>query len=102
MARHVGTHCWVTVDERISRGHALAAPRHVMGTVSSLSGLGRNLGFALGPALATIVWTVSGSDLGGIRAGLVLMVAVTAVGALTAALVRSAPQEERDQRMLVK
>jgi hypothetical protein len=30
------------------------------------------------------------------------MVAVTAVGALTAALVRSAPQEERDQRMLVK
>src|SRR5215469_6643908 len=36
------------------------APRQAMGTVSGLSGLGRNLGFALGPALATIVWTVSG------------------------------------------
>ncbi len=93
------------------------APRQVMGTVSGLSGLGRNLGFALGPALATIVWTVSGSGLSGIRAGLVLMVAVTGLGALSAALVRSAPrrigagapdavqvalQEERDQTMLVK
>jgi hypothetical protein len=93
------------------------APRQMMGTVSGLSGLGRNLGFALGPALATIVWTISGSGLSGLRAGLVLMVAVTGCGALSAALVRSAPrrssagdsdaapvglQEERHQRMLVK
>jgi MFS family permease len=93
------------------------APRQVMGTVSGLSGLGRNLGFALGPALATIVWTVSGSGLGGLRAGLLLLLAVTCVGALLLVLVRSAPQrisagapgaapvapqEERHQRMLVK
>lgn len=67
------------------------APRQVMGTVSGLSGLGRNLGEAQGPALATIVWTVSGSGLSEIRAGLVLMVAVTGLGALSATLVRSTP-----------
>lgn len=92
------------------------APRHVMGTVSGLSGLGRNLGFALGPALATIVWTVSGTGLGGIRAGLLLLLAVTGCGALVVAFVRSAPhqitarpteapvaaQGERDTQMLVK
>src|SRR5271157_2693986 len=27
MARHVGNHCWVTVDERISGGYAHAAHR---------------------------------------------------------------------------
>ena len=68
------------------------ASRQVMGTVSGLSGLGRNLGFALGPALATIVWTASGSGLSGLRAGLVLLVAVAGGGALCAALVRSAPR----------
>jgi DHA2 family multidrug resistance protein-like MFS transporter len=67
------------------------APRQVMGTVSGLSGLGRNLGFALGPALATIIWTASGSGLGGIRAGLLLLLAVTGCGALVVAFVRSGP-----------
>ncbi|HEX6551488.1 MAG TPA: MFS transporter [Ktedonobacteraceae bacterium] len=67
------------------------APRQVMGTVSGLSGLGRNLGFALGPALATIVWTLSGSGLLGIRAGLLLLLALTGCGALLVASVRSAP-----------
>lgn len=75
-------------------------------------GLGRNLGFALGPALATIIWIVCGS--GGIRAGLLL--AVTGCGALLVAIVRSTPhritslparapkavQEEHDTQMLVK
>jgi len=92
------------------------APRQVMGTVSGLSGLGRNLGFALGPALATIVWTVGGSGLGGIRGGLLLLLAVTGCGALVVMSVRSAPhrisahptvapvaaQEERDAQVLVK
>ena len=92
------------------------APRQVMGTVSGLSGLGRNLGFALGPALATIVWTVSGSGLEGLRAGLLLLLAVTGCGAMVVASVRSVPhritapptvapmtaQEERDTQMLVK
>jgi DHA2 family multidrug resistance protein-like MFS transporter len=41
------------------------APRQVMGTVSGFTGLGRNLGFALVPSLATIVWTVSGTGLSG-------------------------------------
>src|SRR5215472_4668615 len=68
------------------------AHRQLMGTVSGLSGLGRNLGFALGPALATIVWTVSGSGVGGIRAGLLLLLALTGCAALLVALVRSAPQ----------
>ena len=67
------------------------APRQAMGTVSGLSGLGRNLGFALGPALATIVWTLSGSGLLGIRAGLLLLLALTGCGALLVASVRSAP-----------
>ena len=90
------------------------APRQVMGTVSGLSGLGRNLGFALGPALATIAWTVSGSGPGGIRAGLLLLLALTGCEALVVASVRSAPhrvtappavapvtvQEECDSQML--
>ncbi len=92
------------------------APRQVMGTVSGLSGLGRNLGFALGPALVTIIWAASGSGLGGIRAGLLLLLAVTGCGAVLAAFVRSAPHrsvapptmapmgvhEEQDTQMLVK
>ena len=51
------------------------APRQVVGMVRGLSGLGHNLGFALGPAHATIIWTVSGSGLLGIRAGLLLLLA---------------------------
>lgn len=92
------------------------APRQLMGTVSGLSGLGRNLGFALGPALATIAWTFSGSGLGGIRAGLILLLAITVCGALVVTSVRSAShpaaasptvapvttQEERGRQMLVK
>jgi MFS family permease len=92
------------------------APRQAMGTVSGFSGLGRNLGFALGPALATIVWTVSGSGLSGIRAGLLLLLAVTGCGALVVASVRSAPhrntppptvapvaaQEDSEAHLLVK
>lgn len=82
----------------------------------TLPTLGRTLGFAQGAALATIVWTVSGSGLGGIRAGLLLLLAITGCGALVVAFVRSAPhrntapstvapvtaQEERDAQMLVK
>jgi MFS family permease len=92
------------------------APRHVMGTVSGLSGLGRNLGFALGPALATIAWTVGGSGITGIRTGLLLLLTITACGTLVVASVRSAPHrnaasptaapvtalEERDAQILVK
>jgi hypothetical protein len=92
------------------------APRQVMGTVSGFSGLGRNLCFALGPALATIVWTVSGSGLSGIRAGLILLLAIVGCGVLVVASVRSAPlrntalptltpvtaQEDREAQILVK
>lgn len=91
-------------------------PHQVMGTVSGFSGLGRNLGFALGPALATIAWTVGGSGLTGIRTGLLLLLAFTICGIFIIASVRSAPhrniapptvdpvtsQGDREPQMLVK
>src|SRR5215469_13462364 len=71
-------------------GLALSLPWLVMGGLL-LASLRCNLGFALGPALATIVWSVSGSGLSGIRAGLLLLMALTVCGVFVIASVRSVP-----------
>ncbi|MGF1425418.1 MFS transporter [Kitasatospora sp. LaBMicrA B282] len=47
-----------------------AAPPGRLATAGSAVQLARNLGFTLGPALATAVWGLAGSDTAGIRAGL--------------------------------
>lgn len=63
-----------------------ATPHQLMGTASGLAGLGRNLGFALGPALATILWTAGGAGVGGLRAAMLAAVALAGAGALTCVL----------------
>jgi hypothetical protein len=42
-----------------------ATPYALMGAASGTTGLARNLGFALGPALATAIWASSGYTLAG-------------------------------------
>jgi MFS family permease len=59
-----------------------ATPHALMGAASGTTGLARNLGFALGPALATAIWASSGYTLAGMR----LSVA-TAAGAAALALI---------------
>jgi len=62
------------------------APANLLGTTGASTGLARHLGFALGPALATAVWALSGYALTGMRAGIGLAAALSALG--VAALVR--------------
>jgi MFS transporter, DHA2 family, multidrug resistance protein len=68
-----------------------AAPAHLMGTAGALTGLARSLGFALGPALASAVWTYAGSGVGGMRASLYAMLAVAALAVAATWMGRSSP-----------
>jgi hypothetical protein len=62
------------------------APKDLLGTIGASTSLARQLGFALGPALATTVWALSGYALSGMRAGIGLAAAVSALGVI--ALIR--------------
>ncbi|GAA4105092.1 MFS transporter [Actinomadura miaoliensis] len=55
----------------------LNAPDEARGTVGAAQSLARQLGFSLGPALATIAWALSGYALSGMRAGMALATAVS-------------------------
>jgi MFS family permease len=57
------------------------APAHLQGTAGAAQSLARQLGFTLGPALATVVWALSDYTLNGLRTAFVLATA-TAVTAL--------------------
>jgi MFS family permease len=74
------------------------APRHLLGTTGASTNLARQLGFALGPALATTMWALSGYALGGMRAGLALAAGVSALGAV--ALIRD--RDGRRRRPLLE
>jgi hypothetical protein len=54
-----------------------ATPRPLIGTTAATVQLARTLGLSLGPATATVVWTMSSYSLDGMREGLTL--GVTAV-----------------------
>jgi len=62
------------------------APRELLATTGASTSLARQLGFALGPALATTMWALSGYTLSGMRAGIALAAVLSALG--VAALVR--------------
>lgn len=64
------------------------APASMLGTAGASTSTVRQLGFGLGPALATIVWAVGGYTVGGMRAavGLVALVSLLAVVVLGGAL----------------
>lgn len=63
------------------------SPRHLLGTTGASTSLSRQLGMALGPALATTVWTLSDYAPGGMRAAIALAAALTALSVL--ALIRT-------------
>jgi MFS family permease len=56
-----------------------AAPQAFLGTVGGLSGLARTLGFALGPALAIVLWSHGELTPDAMRPAFALMVVVPAV-----------------------
>jgi EmrB/QacA subfamily drug resistance transporter len=65
------------------------SPRNLLGTTGASTSLARQLGFALGPALATVVWAVSSYTPVGMRAAFGLAAMLSAFGAV--ALLRNRP-----------
>ena len=55
------------------------SPPALLGVTAATTNLARQLGLALGPALATAVWAASGYALSGMRAALALAVTASAV-----------------------
>jgi MFS family permease len=58
------------------------APGEAQGTAGAAQSLARQLGFSLGPALATTAWSLSGYGLSGMRAGMSLATATGVLGLL--------------------
>ncbi|HEY4026432.1 MAG TPA: MFS transporter [Candidatus Dormibacteraeota bacterium] len=58
------------------------APRHLLATTGAATGLARSLAFGLGPALATIPWTLAGSAETGVRVAVTVAAGVAALGAI--------------------
>lgn len=50
------------------------SPVELLDTTSATTNLARQIGIALGPALATVLWASSGYSIGGMRAALGLAV----------------------------
>jgi MFS family permease len=76
-------------------------PRPLLATTGASTSLARQMGFALGPALATLAWSVSSYEPAGIRGAMTLATALSALAVI--ALVRmSVPGEQpataHDQR----
>jgi MFS family permease len=61
-------------------------PRPLLATTGASTSLARTMGFALGPALATLIWSISSYQLDGIRAAIAIATALSALS--TVALVR--------------
>ncbi len=61
------------------------APRSLLATIGASTSLARQMGFALGPALATLVWAYSGYALAGMRGAMVLATALNAASVLALA-----------------
>nr|WP_052477650.1 MFS transporter [Kibdelosporangium sp. MJ126-NF4] len=62
------------------------APPRLLATTGSSTSLARQLGFALGPALATLMWSFSSYQAAGMRAAMILATALSALSVI--ALVR--------------
>jgi MFS family permease len=65
------------------------SPRRLFGTAGASTSMARQIGIALGPAVATTAWAMSGYELGGMRLALGLACALGAVSVV--ALLVSAP-----------
>jgi MFS family permease len=67
------------------------APRRLVATTGASTGLARTMGFALGPALATLAWSISSYNAGGMRTGIAMATALSALSVL-ALLLRREPR----------
>lgn len=63
------------------------APQRLLATTGASTSLARQLGFALGPALATLAWSVSSYELDGMRGAMTLATVLSALSVV--ALVRT-------------
>jgi hypothetical protein len=54
------------------------APRRLLATTGASTSLARTMGFALGPALATLVWSISSYEAEGMRAAMAMATAFSA------------------------
>lgn len=65
------------------------APRTLLATTGATTSLARQLGFALGPALATLAWALSAYQPGGMRAGILLAMSLSAASVVSLARTRA-------------
>jgi MFS family permease len=76
-------------------------PPHLLATTGSSTNLARTMGFALGPALATLVWSVSSYEPEGMRGAVALATMLSALSVVALARMRvpgertAAPRDER-------
>ncbi len=80
-----------------------SAPRHLLGTAGATTSLARQLGFTLGPALATMFWALSSYTPVGLRTAFAVATVLSALGVV--AVVRThttastgSPPGQRDRR----
>lgn len=59
-----------------------SAPAHLLGTAGAATSLARSLAFALGPALVTVPWALSGYSLAGMREAAVVSLGAALLGFL--------------------
>jgi MFS family permease len=69
------------------------APQSLLATTGASTSLARQMGFALGPALATLVWAASAYQPVGMRAGVILATALSAASVVVLAYGRAAAHE---------
>lgn len=75
------------------------APRPLLATTGASTSLARTMGFALGPALATLVWSISHYEPAGMRGAIALAAGLSALSVLALARTRvpAQPEVARDQ-----
>lgn len=63
-----------------------SAPRDLLGTTAASTALARQLGLALGPAVATAAWALSGYTVGGMRVAIAVAIALGGAGVVALVL----------------
>lgn len=78
----IGAGVGLSIGPNMTMTMALA-PRHLLGVACASTNLARQVGFAMGPALATAVWALSGYTLGGMRGAILLIAGMSALGLIS-------------------
>src|SRR3712207_4153940 len=72
------------------------APRRLLATTGASTSLARTMGFALGPALATLAWSISSYEAEGMRAAMAMATAFSACSVAVLVLDRVSRQQASD------